>query len=423
MRQNLLELSVVAASLMSVAGATARADFSYAFGFGMPPEMVANGSTQFQAEWNTLLLTSDADQKGSMWYNTPQNVSGGFTTTIGFYIWGGPTTGIPGDGFALVLHNDPRGTAALGGGGGDLGYGNGELTGIANSLAIEFDTFNFEGNGPQVAVHTQGLAPNDASEGSQIAMAFLNNVSTVDILDGQKHTCTIEYIPDDGVTPSHIDVYLDNQLVLTANVDLQNIDGDDITDEDGKMYVGLTASTGLADSIHVIPDWGFAETFGQCRAPNWHVMGWGSCGLGCYHEIEVQVVGSMPQTYVWSLDGDVIVDEQDGHYSGLSTNKLRINQPTLADNGYYKVVVTNACGSTESLEAFMGTCPGDLDDGTMSGTSDGGVDINDLLYFLTNFESGSVEADISWQYGGAIRDNAVDINDLLFFLQAFEAGC
>lgn len=423
MRNNVLELSIVAASLMSVVGASAKADFSYSFGFGMPPQIVTNGSTQFHTEWNTLLLTNDVDQKSSMWYDTPQNVSGGFTTTFSFYIWGGPTTGIPGDGFAFVLHDDPRGTATLGGGGSDIGYGDGELTGIVNSLAIEFDTFNFEGNGPQVAIHTQGALANNAGEGSQIAAAFLNNVSSVNILDGQNHTCTIEYTPGDEVTPPVMVVYLDNQLVLSENVDLQNINGDDITNDDGNMYVGFTASTGLADSIHVLPDWGFAETFGQCRAPNWHVMGWSSCGIGCYYEIGMQVVGSMPQDYVWYFDGQAIGDDQNGHYLGLNSNQLRIDQPTLADNGYYKVVVTNACGSTESLEAFMGTCPGDLDDGTMSGNSDGGVDINDLLFFLTNFELGSPEADLTWQYGGAIRDNAVDINDLLFFLQAFEAGC
>ena len=39
-------------------------------------------------------------------------------------------------------------------------------------------------------------------------------------------------------------------------------------------------------------------------------------------------------------------------------------------------------------------CPADLDNGSGTGTTDGGVDINDLLYFLTQFETGSTAADL-----------------------------
>jgi hypothetical protein len=68
-------------------------------------------------------------------------------------------------------------------------------------------------------------------------------------------------------------------------------------------------------------------------------------------------------------------------------------------------------------------CPADLDDGTGTGTPDGGVDINDLLYFLTQFESGSAAADLDNGSGIGIPDGGVDINDLLFFLVRFEQGC
>lgn len=420
--------AVAAASIVTSALATARADFSYAFVFGQPSEMILNGSA-FYDESNTraMTLTSDGGQDGSMWFQTPQYVAGGFTTTFSFRIDEGPTTHVPGDGFALVLQNDPAGTAALGGGGGALGYGTGNngstlVQGLTNSLAVEFDTFSFTGDGPEVAIHSMGANANSADEADALASALLSSVTSINILDGQKHTCTIEYKAAVGSTPSTLVVYLDNTLVLSAPINLQDIAGDDITNG-GSMYVGLTGSTGLADSIQVIPEWGFAEVADGCLAPYWHLQGWGGCGLGCYSEMEVQVIGSTPQTYRWYVNGVEIVGSQSGHYSGLGTNHLRVESPTLADNGYYKVVVSNDCGSTNSLEVFLGTCPGDVDDGGGTGTPDGGVDVNDLIYFLQQFESGAPGADLSWQNGGAIRDGAVDINDLLFFLASFEGGC
>ena len=67
--------------------------------------------------------------------------------------------------------------------------------------------------------------------------------------------------------------------------------------------------------------------------------------------------------------------------------------------------------------------PADLDNGAGTGTPDGGVDINDLLYFLVQFEAGSAEADLANNAGLGFPDGGVDINDLLFFLAHFEAGC
>lgn len=68
-------------------------------------------------------------------------------------------------------------------------------------------------------------------------------------------------------------------------------------------------------------------------------------------------------------------------------------------------------------------CPADLDDGTGGGVRDGAVDINDLLYFLVQFEAGLAPADVDNGSGTGTADGAVDINDLLFFLVRFEAGC
>jgi hypothetical protein len=68
-------------------------------------------------------------------------------------------------------------------------------------------------------------------------------------------------------------------------------------------------------------------------------------------------------------------------------------------------------------------CPADLDNGSGSGTPDGGVDINDLLYFLVQFEAGAVAVDLDNGSGTGTPDGGVDISDLLYFLVRFEGGC
>ncbi len=61
----------------------------------------------------------------------------------------------------------------------------------------------------------------------------------------------------------------------------------------------------------------------------------------------------------------------------------------------------------------------DLDGGNWTGICDGGVDINDLLYFLAQFESNSDRADI---WPAPEGDGAVTLEDLQAFLKGFEAG-
>ena len=72
-------------------------------------------------------------------------------------------------------------------------------------------------------------------------------------------------------------------------------------------------------------------------------------------------------------------------------------------------------------------CSADLDnDGDLSNglNPDGGVDINDLLAFLTGFEAGNALVDLDNDgVDPAQSDGGVDINDLLFFLFHFENGC
>lgn len=68
-------------------------------------------------------------------------------------------------------------------------------------------------------------------------------------------------------------------------------------------------------------------------------------------------------------------------------------------------------------------CVADVDDGTGWGIPDGGVTIDDLIYYLFVFESGDERADIDDGSSTGTPDGGVTIDDLLYYLQRFEAGC
>ncbi len=69
------------------------------------------------------------------------------------------------------------------------------------------------------------------------------------------------------------------------------------------------------------------------------------------------------------------------------------------------------------------SCVADVDDGSGTGTPDGGVTIDDLLYYLTIFEAGVIGADVDDGSGTGTPDGGVTIDDLLYYLLRFEAGC
>ena len=86
-----------------------------------------------------------------------------------------------GDGFAFVVHSNSNGTSTLGNGAEAMGYG-----GIANSLAVEFDTWTNSDFSDlwsdHVSVHSKGTDPNVAAENGQLGVDL-----PVEIGDGQVH--------------------------------------------------------------------------------------------------------------------------------------------------------------------------------------------------------------------------------------------
>jgi hypothetical protein len=102
-----------------------------------------------------------------------------------------------------------------------------------------------------------------------------------------------------------------------------------------------------------------------------------------------------------------------------STMKVRF---TAADLGSGSIVEA-AVDDFRVVVVGNAGCVADVDNGSGTGTPDGGVTIDDLIYFLGLFEAGSVAADVDDGSGTGTPDGGVTIDDLLYFLTRFEAGC
>lgn len=134
-----------------------------------------------------------------------------------------------------------------------------------------------------------------------------------------------------------------------------------------------------------------------------------------------EVVDCGISSYQWTHDGRLLADS--AHVHGSATKQLVLDGVSPLDAGVYQVTIGFPDGPQARSANLAVRCPADMDDGTGSGTRDLAVDINDLLYFLTAFEAGSLGADLDDGQALGIGDNATDINDLLYFLVRFELGC
>ncbi|QQS09108.1 MAG: autotransporter-associated beta strand repeat-containing protein [Phycisphaerales bacterium] len=105
--------------------------------------------------------------------------------------------------------------------------------------------------------------------------------------------------------------------------------------------------------------------------------------------------------------------------SSVNGTFVTVNLPSL--NAGHAWLVEYPAGQ---VRLRVGTsCVADLDDGTATGTPDGGVTIDDLLYYLNVFNLGAPIADVDDGSATGTPDGGVTIDDLLYFLLRFNQGC
>ena len=195
-----------------------------------------------------LFVTPPAgSQAGSVWYSNQVNVAQGFQTSFGIELV--PGNSCIGDGLAFLVQNS--GLSALGVGGGSLGY-----AGIANSLAVEFDTYlnteNDDPNNNHIGIQSCGTAPNTADHGT--CHLGLQPNPPVTLSDGKGHLVSVGYFPG-GKNTGLLTVSIDHQIVLTSPVNLStllSLNGND-------AWVGFTAGTGACLETNAVRAWEFGS--------------------------------------------------------------------------------------------------------------------------------------------------------------------
>jgi len=118
----------------------------------------------------------------------------------------------------------------------------------------------------------------------------------------------------------------------------------------------------------------------------------------------------------WSGSGDFEFREETTRYNGTLIAR-RYGAETFGVEGQ----LLDGSGITVFFESAP--CVADVDDGTGTGTPDGGVTIDDLLYYLAIYAQGLPTADLDDGSSTGTPDGGVTIDDLLYFLQRFDAGC
>jgi uncharacterized repeat protein (TIGR01451 family) len=279
-RQTLVFQIVALAAIVALCGTTPLLAQSPGFtNFSSAANLTLNGNAAapfFNGSVNVLRLNPALiGQDGSAWFNVKQPLTAGFTSVFKFQITNSnePPAPFPADGLAFVIQNAPPnevapfgGTAALGGAGGGIGYDT-----IPNSLAVEFDTFQNPGPGPNndpdgnhVGVQSCGTGPNSADHHATYNDGTIScNLGLVspetNLSDGQVHTVTISYLPSTCIECSpRLFVNLDGTELFPDGiaVDLSSR----LSLDHGTAWVGFTGATGALIENNDIVSWNFSPT-------------------------------------------------------------------------------------------------------------------------------------------------------------------
>ncbi len=224
---------------------------------------------------NSIVLRLTPAQGGlatSAWYNTPQTVTNGFSTTFAFQV--GSTTSYDADGFAFVIQSSSLSALAPGGCG--MGFGSSSSgcatgTGISNSIAIEFNTYNNglptdPNSGDDIAIQTCGVNPNVVDVSSTCSLKHVDLTGKITLTDGAVHVATVNYTPSTASTCgngtqscSTIDVILDGTDLFPGGV-LFNMSSIFSSANSTSAFVGFTAGTGGGNDDQDIVSWTFTPT-------------------------------------------------------------------------------------------------------------------------------------------------------------------
>ncbi|MGD9789869.1 MAG: GC-type dockerin domain-anchored protein [Phycisphaerales bacterium] len=155
------------------------------------------------------------------------------------------------------------------------------------------------------------------------------------------------------------------------------------------------------------------------------------------HALFAGPIDNLPSATLVLENGDTLDTTGDGvpEHQVVSIAAASLIGPAidLADNGFLHVLAhLRDLATLDEFDAVLRlaspctttvVCVADMDDGSGSGTPDGAVTIDDLLYYITIFSQGLLWADVDNGTGTGTTDGAVTIDDLLYYLARFQVGC
>jgi hypothetical protein len=187
------------------------------------------------------LTDGNGGEAASSFYVYPQYI-GGFVASFSYVEAAG---GSPlADGTTFIVENDPTGTNALGGGGGDLG-----IYGINNSAAFEINIYSGANGGVGLGYGIDGATPDSPVPTVPYVTSGTVNLASGDVInvwlvfiDGVLHVNLAD--PTTGATYSGSHNFGDLTPVLGG----------------ASGYIGFTGSTGGSDSIQTVSNFQFSYT-------------------------------------------------------------------------------------------------------------------------------------------------------------------
>lgn len=272
-----------------------------------------------------MTLTDGQDYEArSAFYSVPQSVNS-FTTTFTYQDLNQGSA----DGVAFVLQNSTNGMSALGGVGGSLGY-----SGIAPSVAIEFNIYTGSSGGVGVALATNGLTL------SSTGIPY-TSVAPVDLASGHPISATIHYA-NANLSLVLTDAVEGVSYAASFPVNLPALVGS------SNAFVGFTGGSGGAGAVQQISGFSFATagaptlTFANSDY-NFSVVVSNSFGVvtstpaalwldsngnGIPDWWEMQYFGNLNQTALGDYDGDG-VNNLDEYLEGTNPNNAASFDPRL----------------------------------------------------------------------------------------------
>ena len=215
---------------------------NFGLGFSNPGCMQFNGSTDLD-DSRLQLTNGGTDEAGSAFCTTPVDIRG-FSTDFTFQL-----SDAQADGITFTIQNSPSGSAALGPGGGGLGYGPdtpGGAPGIGESVAVKFDLYNNAGEGDDsTGIYTDGASPT-------VPSTDLTS-SGIDLHGGDTMAVHMTY---DGVTltMSLTDASIGKTFKTSWPVNIPAAIGGN------NAYVGFTGGSGGETASQKIESWTFVSS-------------------------------------------------------------------------------------------------------------------------------------------------------------------